>query len=230
MDSGVGGSVRHDVLVHQSLLVPDGVAISSDRHWIAVSNNATHSVLVYENSTTLNPAAEPVGILRRVLHPHGLRFTSDGQYVLVADAEAPQIHLYSCECNDWRGVRNPSVTVTIMDDDTFRTGHIGPGEGGPKGLDIDAGSQIVAVTSHYQPLAFFHLATLMEHSTANDGNDLMAADVRYELNVIEDQHRLAKGYSQLAESRATLTYMLNSRSWRITAPLRRLDELLRRRT
>ena len=233
MDSGVGGRVQHDVLLRKSLLIPDGAAISPDRHWIAVSNHATHTVLMYENSTTLNPDAEPVGILRRVLAPHGLRFTSDGQHVLVADAEAPQIHVYSCERNDWRGVRNPSATVTIMDDETFRKGHSGPGQGGPKGVDIDAGSHIVAVTSHYQPLAFFHLATLLEHSTANDGSDLMADDVRFELNVMEDQHRLAHADSllgQLAKSNATLAYMMNSRSWRITAPLRRLDELFRRRS
>src|SRR5262249_43770068 len=154
--------------------------------------------------------AEPVGILRRVLAPHGLRFTSDGQHLVVADADAPEIHVYACEQNDWRGVRNPSVTVTIMDDDKFRTGHIGPGQGGPKGLDIDAGSQIVAVTSQFQPLAFFHLATLLEHSTANDGRDLMADDVRFELKVMEDHLRLAHADSllgQLAESNATLTYI-----------------------
>jgi DNA-binding beta-propeller fold protein YncE len=255
MESGVGGRVQHDVLLRKSLLIPDGAAISPDRHWIAVSNHATHSVLVYENSTSLNPDAEPVGILRRVLAPHGLRFTSDGQRVLVADAEAPQIHVYSCQRNDWRGVRNPSATVTIMDDETFRKGHICPGMGGPKGLDIDTGSQIVAVTSHYQPLAFFQVATLLEHSTATDGSDLMADDVRFELNVMQDQHRLARTeslltqraeqaqsllsqraeqaeslLSQLIESNKTLAYVMKSRSWRITAPLRRLDELFRRRS
>src|SRR5262249_48359890 len=149
-----------------------------DRRWIAVSNHATHSVLVYENSATSNPDAEPVGILRRVFYPHGLCFTSNGQHVLVADANAPHVHVYSCERNDWRGVRNPTATVTIMDDETFGRGHIQPGDGGPKGLDIDAGFQIVAITAHYQPLKFLHLSTLVQPSTARDGcGDRMADEV-----------------------------------------------------
>jgi sugar lactone lactonase YvrE len=225
VDSSARGAVKHDVLLRKLLVLPDGVAMSPDRRWIAVSNHSTHSVLMYDNSTKLSADTAPAGILRRVYAPHGLRFSADGQHLLVADAEAPQILVYVCERNDWSGIRNPSATVTIMDDETFRRGHLGPGEGGPKGLDIDAGSQVVAVTSRCQPLAFFDLSAVLQHSTATkDTGELGAEDLVFERRLMDD---LAGAQRDRAESRALVHYMFNSRSWRITAPLRRLDGLLR---
>ena len=231
VDSGARGAVKHEVLLRKLLVVPDGVVISPDRRWLAVSNHSTHSVLMYENSMKLSADTDPVGILRRVHAPHGLRFSADGQHLLVADAEAPHILVYMCQRNDWSGIRNPSATVTIMDDETFRRGHLGPGEGGPKGLDIDAGSQVVAVTSRCQPLAFFDLSAVLRHSTTTqDTGELGAEDFAFERFLMDDQRILAETQRELtaqAESRALVHYMINSRSWRITAPLRRLDGLLR---
>jgi DNA-binding beta-propeller fold protein YncE len=234
LDSGVRSVVQHDVLLRKLLLLPDGAAISPDRRWIAVSNHATHSVLMYENSTKLGADTDPVGILRRVYAPHGLRFSADGHHLFVADAEAPHILVYACERNDWCGVRNPTATVTIMDDEMFRQGHLGPGEGGPKGLDIDAGSQVVAVTSRCQPIAFFDLPAVLRPSTAKrDTGELGSEDLAFELRLMEDQRILANAQRELnkrAESSAVVHYVLNSRSWRITEPLRRLDTVLRRRS
>jgi hypothetical protein len=56
-----------------------------------------------------------------------------------------------------------------------------------------------------------------------------AADVGYELGIMQ----LLKTREQEAEAKANrlaamVTYMWNSRSWRMTAPLRRLDAVLRR--
>ena len=112
-----------------------------------------------------------------------------------------------------------------MDDETFRRGHDGPGQGGPKGLDIDATSRVVAVTSICQPLAFFDLSAVLQQSTATNGTgELGAEDFAFELRLMDDHRALTAG----AASHAQVHYMINSRSWRITAPLRRLDDLIRR--
>jgi DNA-binding beta-propeller fold protein YncE len=230
VDSNARGAVKRDVLLQKLLMLPDGVAISADRHWIAVSNHSTHTVLMYENSTKLSADTDPAGILRRVYAPHGLRFSADGQQLLVADADAPHILVYACERNDWSGIRNPRAAVTIMDDETFRRGHLGPGDGGPKGLDIDAGSHVVAVTSRCQPLAFFDLSAVLQHSTATkDTGELGAEDFTFERRLMDELAETQRERTAQAESHARVHYMINSRSWRITAPLRRLDGLLRSR-
>jgi hypothetical protein len=227
LEARPGGVVTHDVLLRKLLLFPDGAVISPDRRWMAVSNHSTHSVLMYENSTTLSADAVPVGILRRVYAPHGLRFSADGKHLLVADAEAPHVLVYACERNDWSGIRNPTATLTIMDDETFRRGHLGPGDGGPKGLDIDAGSQVIAVTSRCQPIAFFDLPAVMQSAAKNITGELGAEDFAFELCLMDEHRILAETFTAQAESRAQFDYVINSRSWRITAPLRRLDTLLR---
>jgi len=67
LDCDAGRAVRHsEILLQKYLDIPDGVSVSPDRRWIAVSNHATHHVLLYQNSPALSANAEPDGILRRV--------------------------------------------------------------------------------------------------------------------------------------------------------------------
>jgi hypothetical protein len=144
LDWSAGGAIRNsDVLLQKYLDIPDGVSVSPDRRWIAVSNHSTHNVLLYANSPALNADAEPDGILRRVYRPHGLRFSADGRYLFVADAAAPYLHIYAQHPDEWRGVRHPVSTVRIMDEAMFRRGRHNDQEGGPKGLDIDTGSNVL---------------------------------------------------------------------------------------
>lgn len=211
-----GGVIRNsEVLLQKYLDIPDGVSVSPDRRWIAVSNHSAHNVLLYENSPALNADAEPDGILRCVYYPHGLCFSADGRYLFVADAGAPYLHIYAQHPDEWRGVRHPVATVRIMDEAVFRTGRHNPQEGGPKGLDIDAGSNVVVVTSECQPLVFFDLPALLQHGLAGGSvREQRILDIRYEL--------------QMARKVTEANTLRNSRSWRITAPLRRLDSTLRR--
>jgi hypothetical protein len=147
---------RNRVLMERSLDIPDGIAVSYDERWIAVSNHNTHEVLMFDAAAPLGPYTKPAGALSDVEYPHGLRFTPDDKYLLVADAGAPEIVVYE-RGDGWAGTREPRRVVTVLDDETFLRGRSNPQEGGPKGLDIDRSGKVVAMTCEEQPLAFFSL-------------------------------------------------------------------------
>ena len=228
LDRRTGGEpMRSEVLLRKYLDVPDGVNLSHDRRWIAVSNHTSHDVLVYENSPSLGADAEPHGILRGVCYPHGLCFTADGQHLLVADAGAPFIHVFERGADEWRGVRFAKASVRIIDPDVFSRGAYSPEEGGPKGLDIDATSSVVGVTSEGLPLAFFHLPALLEHAEATQSTlDQEARNFRHALWLAEATHLLA---TRARDNGALVRYLRGSWSWRITEPLRWIDSAWRRR-
>jgi len=147
---------RNTVLVERSLDIPDGIAVSQDGQWIAVSNHSTQEVLLFDARWPLSRFSRPAGILTGTCYPHGLRFTPDDRHLLVADAGAPVVVAYEKGLS-WAGTRGPLSTTTVLDDDTFRRGHANPQEGGPKGIDIDRKGTIVAVTCEEQALAFYAL-------------------------------------------------------------------------
>lgn len=153
------------VAMRQGLDIPDGIAISADGRWIAVSSHGTHDVKLYPAGGPFEAGGEPAGVLSGAGYPHGLRFTPDGRHLIVADAGSPVLHIYSSD-GDWQGVRGPARTVQVLDEERFRTGHHSVEEGGPKGLDIDKGGQLVAVTCEDEPLAFFSLGELVGEESA----------------------------------------------------------------
>jgi hypothetical protein len=209
-----GAMTDSQVLLRKHLDLPDGVTVSPDRRWIAVSNHRTHSVLLYENSPTLDADAEPDGILRRVYYPHGLCFTADGRYLIVADAGEPYLHIYAQHADEWRGVRHPVASVRIIDEAVFQTARHNAEEGGPKGLEIDAGSNVAVIASESRPLAFFDLPAILQEAVAGRSlREQRMLDIRYEL--------------QMAKKVVAANNLRNSRSWRITAPLRRVTSTLR---
>jgi hypothetical protein len=214
-----------DVLLKRYLDIPDGVAVSTDRRWIAVSNHNTYSVLVYENLPGLTAESEPDGILRRVYYPHGLSFSEDGRYLFVADAGAPFLHIYAQDSDEWRGVRYPVATVRVMSDAVFRKGRHSRAQGGPKGLDLDAGSKLLVVTSEFQPLAFFDVPGLVRCALAGTSErEQKMLDKEYEVALLQERALMARRVTEVADA------FQNSRSWRLTAPLRQLGSALRRRT
>ena len=224
LDRDAGGAIRHsEILLQKYLDIPDGVSVSPDRRWIAVSNHTTHNVLLYERSPALNAAVEPDGILRRVAYPHGLRFSADGSLLFVADAGAPYLHIYAQDADQWRGVRHPVATVRIMDDAAFERGRHNPEEGGPKGLDLDAGSNVLVVTSESQPLAFFDVPALLRlASEGGSAREQRILGIGHELSLMQESR-------EMAERAAEANALRNSKSWRITEPLRRLNSIFRRR-
>lgn len=146
------------VLLHRGLETPDGVAVSPDRRWLAISNHDKQSIYMFGSDSSLEPESEPLAILRGLQYPHGLRFTADGRHLVVADAGAPFIHIYPRPEGGWRGTRFPSLSHRVMAEDVYIRGRINPTEGGPKGLDIAPRLSILAITAEHEPLAFFDLA------------------------------------------------------------------------
>lgn len=150
-----------EVLLRWAIDLPDGVALSEDRTWLAISNHNTHSILLYRYTASLGPNTPPEGVLENVNYPHGLCFTADGAYVVVADAGTPYVHAFARGGDDWRGTRQPIATNRIMDDETFLRGRYNHQEGGPKGLDLDRTMRVIVVSSWFQPLAFFDARQLV---------------------------------------------------------------------
>jgi len=151
---------RNRVLLKRGLDLPDGLALSHNGQWIAISSHNTHDIKMFYASAPLGPETEPAGILRDAVYPHGLRFTADDRHILVADSGSPVIYVYDCE-TDWRGSRAPSRSIVVLDDETFMRGRTNIQEGGPKGVDIDRSNNVVAITCEEQTLAFFPLAAIL---------------------------------------------------------------------
>lgn len=154
----------NEVLLSKGLDIPDGVAANHNGSWIAVSNHNLHSVFLYEKTTQLNMQSEPDGILNKLEYPHGLCFTADDKFMLVADAGAPYVHVYEKGAESWKGARSPCASLRVMDDEVFLRGRQNPQEGGPKGIDIDSGMNILVTTCAEQILAFFDLAKVLKLS------------------------------------------------------------------
>lgn len=147
-------------LLKRGLDIPDGIALSHDGKWIAVSSHGTKDVKIYSMSASLGPDSEPAGILRNAGYPHGVRFTADDRHILVADAGSQMVHVYAGD-GGWKEHREPARSVAVLDEATFLRGRASFDEGGPKGLDIDRSNSVVAVTCEEQTLAFFALATIL---------------------------------------------------------------------
>ncbi len=152
---------RNRMLVRRWLQIPDGVAVGGSGHWIAISNHNDHSVFMYENTPLLNRYSKPSGTLRNVAYPHGVCFTRDDRFVMVADAGAPFVHVYERKHGGWRGSQDPVASYRVLAEETFLKGRYNPEEGGPKGIDIDHDGNLLAVTCEHQVLTFFDLEAML---------------------------------------------------------------------
>lgn len=151
---------RSHILLKQGLDIPDGIAVSGDGRWLAVSSHATRDVKIFDAAAPLGPEAQPAGVLRDANYPHGLRFTPDDRHIVVADAASPNVYVYE-RGGSWAGPRDPVRTVAVLDKATFIRGHSNPEEGGPKGLDIDRTGTVLATTCEEQVLAFFTVSSVL---------------------------------------------------------------------
>jgi len=164
VDSNHGYRITaNHLLLHQHLNVPDGVAVSKNRRWIAISNHKTHSVLLFDNSRPLNRWSEPSGVLGDMAYPHGLCFGFDDRCLFVADAGAPYVHVFESNLACWQGDRKPVTSIKVLDDSTFFRGRSNQEEGGPKGLDVDTDMGILVTTCEHQVLAFFETVGMLPH-------------------------------------------------------------------
>lgn len=102
--------------------------------------------------------------MRRTIYPHGLRFTSDGRFIVVASAGSPFVNIYETSDLDWRRVRDPLISFRVLTNEDYLWGRYHPEEGGPKGIDVNNANNILVTTCERQPLAFFDLAAILESS------------------------------------------------------------------
>ena len=154
-------AIVDETILQRGLAIPDGICVSPDRRWLAISNHATHSVLLYDRSRALGPDREPDGVLRNVLCPHGVRFTSDQEFILVADAAARYVNVYKKNGQTWAGRREPLRLFEAVTPESFARGRHNPQEGGPKGIDISKDSDVLVTTREFQTLAFFDVAEVV---------------------------------------------------------------------
>jgi Lipoprotein LpqB beta-propeller domain len=230
-----------EVVARRWIDLPDGLALSRDGRLLATSNHNSHSVLVHAYPTA-GDDDDPVGVLRGVLYPHGLRFSADDRYLLVADAGRPYVRVFASPGDGWRDVGYPRAAIRVMDDETFARGQLNPQEGGPKGIDIHPHTNVLAVTAECLPLAFFDVDAALEQDSAAESDDL----VQYELYLLAEKDAMkaaaAEDRSQLMAKisllRETVDRMVakssnlgdvqeSSRSKRVTKPLRAVTARLR---
>jgi sugar lactone lactonase YvrE len=206
------GVSASNVLLRRWLGTPDGIAISPDDRWMAVSNHQARTVMLYDRSRALDEDSDPDGILRGALAPHGVCFSADGGHLFVADAAQPFLHVYARVGRTWGGVQQPAASLHVIDEETFRIGlRIGPEHGGPKGVDIDRHGHVLAMSAVAQPLAFFDVCAILERMA--DHRPDPALLVQYELGLEQERHLGRSARLRVA----TLT---GSYSFRLTRPLR----------
>ena len=153
--------ISNEIFLSDELRVPDGVAVNNNNRWIAISNHDRHCVSLYQNKPQLNPQSKQDGILRNINYPHGVRFTSDDNYVIVADAGSPYVIIYAKTGDSWEGTRKPRATLRVMDEDTYLRGKNMPQNGGPKGIDIDRDMNVLVTTCEEKVLQFFDLRRVL---------------------------------------------------------------------
>ena len=120
LDSDPVAVTSSSVLLRRGMDYPDGLAVSADGEWIAVSNHAAHIVMLYQRSSSLHEDSQPDCILRGVSYPHGICFSPDGRHLFVAGTGRPYVHVFARDGQVWRGVQYPAVSVRVMQEDMFR--------------------------------------------------------------------------------------------------------------
>jgi hypothetical protein len=86
------------------------------------------------------------------------------------------------------------------------------------------------LTSECQPLAFFDVPVLLQHAFA-DGSEREQRNlgINHELSLMQETRKMmAEKFMEITALQNSLHALRNSRSWRITAPLRRLKSIFRR--
>ncbi|MEE9344437.1 MAG: hypothetical protein V3U88_02400 [Methylococcales bacterium] len=153
------------VLIENGLNVPDGIDISADHEYIAISNHVFGEIDIYKNSSELNRTTPPIAKLCGIVCPHGVRFSKDGKWVFVADAANQFLFAYEKTPGGWRGIQNPDKTIRVLDDHSFYAGRYDSREGGIKGIDIDTSNSVLFTTQRYNAISCYDMNAVL---AAND--------------------------------------------------------------
>ena len=225
------------VLLNSKIDVPDGIALSYSKGWLAVSNHDGKAIFVYKNLRSLNPGSAPDAILRGVGFPHGIKFIEDSHFLFVSDAGGPFVYVYYSASGEWSGDYQPVSKYRVMSDEAFKMGHVNPQEGGVKGIDFFKDSFVMATTCQEQRLAFFDLSATLKNVASVGHNKKLPQrspsvdDYFYRAarTMQIGQERLITGYvGMVNHHRNEFQKIISSRSWKITYPLRLLNGHLKK--
>ena len=231
----LGGSIRirnEGILIESRLKIPDGVAFSRDAAWIAISNHVDGEVLIYANHPGLDRRTPPAAILRGLVCPHGVRFTSRGR-LLVADAGSQYLHAFDSAAGSWRGIRQPTASVRVVDDETFYAGRYDSREGGVKGIEVDRNDRVLMTTHKRDVLAFYDLDALLSTADIVDSAEMDELRRQRDSSVHQKKHdvvnrrwtfptRVTLGFSELRQRYRRRTEAARSRA--ILSQLSRINE------
>ena len=185
---GVNTRIRHQGnLLDPRIRIPDGISISPDGAWVAISNHMDGEVLIYRNTERFSSDASPAAALKGIVCPHGIRFTPDG-HVLVADAASQYLHVFAHE-GSWSGDHSPRKSIRMMEDDRFYDGRYATREGGLKGIDVDRSGRVLITTHARDPLAFYDLHELLDAPGETPGPEY-AEFCRQRDESLDADHRL----------------------------------------
>lgn len=154
------------LIVGTGIEIPDGVAVTRDGRWMAVSDHDHQRVLVYRRQD----GAQTCELRDPALnHPHGLCFDPTGRRLYVADAGGRDLHVFSSE-RHWNADASRSVfKIAAVEADTFHKTReeteeqFRALEGGIKGVDIDPSGRVLVTTCRRQTVRFFQIRhTLLE--------------------------------------------------------------------
>ena len=172
----IGNSIRirnHGVLIEQAIKIPDGICVSMDHTWIAVSNSLTGEILIYHHTPDLNKKTPPTAILRGMVCPHGIRFTADGRRLFAVDAASPNLYVFECTSGGWDGVQDPSQSIRLLDDESFYAGRFDLRDGGVKGLEIDRSNTVLLTTCWNDVMGFYDLNEILVRRSEVNRDDMI---------------------------------------------------------
>lgn len=149
------------VLIKRDLSTPDGVSVSPDQKWVAVSNHDSGTVKIYRLDSKLNRFTPHCGELTGIAFPHGIQFSDDGTKVFVTDGGSQYLHLYQSDDGNWDKSLSPTY-LKVVEDDVFPLARINPMEGGIKGVDITNFDQLLVTSADYQVLNFYSVKHLLD--------------------------------------------------------------------
>lgn len=151
------------IVAQSGLEIPDGVALSHDGRWLAVSNHNDHGVaLLCLDDRARTGSVRDAGLR----YPHGLCFDPSGRTLYVADAGERDLHSFVSRTGEWdHAAPRSAFTLPAVEMEAFRKTKDSVGderlrrlEGGIKGVDVDRTGRVVVTTCRHQTLRFFEPA------------------------------------------------------------------------
>lgn len=171
----LNGKIRiknEGILIENTLRFPDGISVSRDGRWIAISNHDYGQVAIFENTPDLNKDSLPGTVLDGPVCPHGIRFGREDKNLYVADASTQYLYIYESDDGNWGDVRNASRAVKIVDDDRFYYGKTGLKDGGVKGIAIDHSNSMLLTTHRMEVIGFYDLNTIQNLDHQPDRSEI----------------------------------------------------------